>query len=562
MDSEHASEIFACGPVRPAVASPERVGGKAATLIRMAEAGLPVPAGFVITTAWCRDYFSRGCRLPEGFQELLALNIEQIERATGLRFGGARRPLLVSVRSGAPVSMPGMLDTILNVGLCDRTVQPLIRMTGNPRFVWDSYRRFVRAHGEVARGLPGVAFDRVLGQHLRREATRVAGELDIFALRELTHELLRLYESLAGDPFPQDPLLQLTSAAEAVFRSWQSPRAVEYRRLHGINDDIGTAVTVQTMVFGNMGSTSGSGVAFTRNPATGANELYLDFLRNAQGEDVVSGRQDVLAESAIRRLTPALDRQLRQISKDVERLFRDAQDCEFTVQEGKLYLLQSRAAKRTPWAALRIAFDLVKEGLIDQRVALERLANYDLNSLQITRLASEHDHPALAVGVAACPGVAIGQIALDPENAVAMAREGCRPILVRQEISTDDLAGMAASEGILTTLGGRTSHAAVVARQLNKVCIVGCRALVIEQGHRCRIGDQSFSEGDVLSLDGHSGAVYAGRLQVVTEKPVELLCEVRRWRESMELGGRPRVGDSQSANHGPQIANTKNAGLP
>jgi pyruvate,orthophosphate dikinase len=286
---------------------------------------------------------------------------------------------------------------------------------------------------------------------------------------------------------------------------------------------------VQAMVFGNMGNTSGSGVGFTRDPATGENALYLDFLWNSQGEDVVSGRHAVQDGAAIKARMPTLDRQLRQVCDQLERLFCDTQDFEFTIQEGRLYLLQSRAAKRTPWAALRVACDLVNEDVIDRRTALARLAEFDLDSLQVTRLANEHERPPLSVGVPACPGVAIGRIALDPQTAVAMAREGGRPILVRHDISTDDVAGLAASEGILTTLGGRTSHAAVVARQMNKVCIVGCRDLVIERNRRCRIGAQSLAEGDLLSLDGHSGAVYAGELVFVVERPLELLSRVKQW---------------------------------
>jgi pyruvate,orthophosphate dikinase len=520
---------FGDGVAMPADISPLAVGNKAANLMRMAEAGLPVPPGFVITTRVCRDYFDRGGSLSEDLSAWLSRDIEYLERVTDQQFGGRRRPLLVSVRSGAPVSMPGMMDTILNVGLCDRTVSPLICLTGNPRFVWDSYRRLVQTYAEVVQALPPDPFDRLISERLQDSSTPTSDELDAFTLRDLTQEFLQLYAELAGEPFPQEPLAQLESAVEAVFRSWRSPRALEYRRLHSIPGESGTAVTVQAMVFGNMGNTSGSGVGFTRDPTTGENALYLDFLWNAQGEDVVSGRHAVQDGSAIKLRIPALDRQLRQVCEQLEHLFCDTQDFEFTIQEGRLYLLQSRAAKRTPWAALRVACDLVDEGVIDRWTALERLAEFDLDSLQVTRLASEHERPPLSVGVAACPGVAIGRIALDPQTAVAMAREGGRPILVRHDISTDDVAGLAASEGILTMLGGRTSHAAVVARQMNKVCIVGCRDLVIERNRRCRIGGQSLAEGDFLSLDGHSGAVYAGELVFVVERPLELLSRVKQW---------------------------------
>ena len=541
---------FGTNVTSPADVSPSAVGNKAANLIRLVEAGLAVPPGFVINTSMCREYFDRGGKLPDDFSTWLSRNIEPIERATGMRFGGQRRPLLVSVRSGAPVSMPGMMDTVLNVGLCDSTISSLIRMTGNPRFVWDSYRRLVQAYAEVVHGLPADPFNQILNEQLHRDTVSNVRELDAFALRELTQQFLREHAHIVGEAFPQEPLVQLTSAAEAVFRSWQSSRAVEYRRLHDIEGELGTAVTVQAMVFGNMGSASGSGVAFTRDPATGEDELYCDFLWNAQREDVVSGRQAVQNSSAIRQLAPGLDRKLRATAGELEHVFRDMQDFEFTVQDGQLYVLQSRTAKRTPWAALQIACDMVREGLIDERTALERLADLDHDSLHMVRLAPQQQQQALSVGVAACPGVAVGQIAFDPQVAVGMAREGCRPILVRQDISVDDVAGLAASEGILTTLGGRTSHAAVVARQMNKVCIVGCRGLVIERGRRCRVGSESFSERDFLSLDGHTGAVYPGELEVVAEKPVELLSLVNQWRQSQERVSRGRPVDAITPIHG------------
>ncbi len=339
--------------------------------------------------------------------------------------------------------------------------------------------------------------------------------------------------------------MQLSSAVEAVFKSWRGPRAVEYRRLHDLDDSPGTAVTVQAMVFGNMGSTSGSGVAFTRNPSTGARELYLDFLWNAQGEEVVSGKFSVQDSSALRRFKPELDRQLRQIGDQLESLFRDMQDFEFTIQEDQLYLLQSRDAQRTPRAALQVACDMVREGLIDENVALHRLADCDLNSLQIIRLATEQTGPPLSSGIPACPGVAVGQIALDSPTAVAMADQGLRPILVRQDISTDDLTGLAVSEGILTRLGGRTSHAAVVARQMNKVCIVGCQDLRLESDGGCRIGSRSFHQGDFLSLDGHGGNVYPGELAVSIERPTELLSEVARWCAALTEAGPRSAGTNK-----------------
>jgi len=523
--------LFGCGAPLYASATAEVVGNKAAGLIRMAGAGLPVPPGFVLPTALCRAYLQQGGRLPDETVDLLRSGLGELERVSGLGFGRDRRPLLVSVRSGAPASMPGMLDTVLNIGLCDRTLPALVRLTGNPRHAWDSYRRLIQAYAEVVGGLPAVPFERVLEEHLRREAVPSVIELDVTALKGVCQELLARYEAEAGALFPQDPLAQLTGAVAAVFRSWQSARAAEYRRLHGLDDLAGTAVTVQAMVFGNMGGTSGAGVGFTRDPATGENELYLDFLWNAQGEDVVSGRCAVPGAVGLRRPAPELYQQVRQAGVRLEQLFGDAQDFEFTVQEGRLYLLQSRAAKRTAWAALRIACDQVAEGLIDEAMALKRLAGYDLASIRTTRLVVPEGCRPISAGVPASPGVAVGEAVFEPEAAVARASSGRSAILVRADIATEDIAGLAAAAGVLTARGGRTSHAAVVARQLNKVCIVGCGDLVFLGGGRgCRIGGEVIREGAALSLDGHSGRVYCGRLEYIEEKPTRLVEEVNRWR--------------------------------
>jgi pyruvate,orthophosphate dikinase len=377
-------------------------------------------------------------------------------------------------------------------------------------------------------------FGRVLDDYLKREAVPAVAELDVVALRGVTREFRELYATATGTSFPQEPAAQLTGAVEAVFRSWQSPRAVEYRRLNMLDDLVGTAVSVQAMVFGNTGSTSGSGVGFTRNPATGENELYLDFLWNAQGEDVVSGRCDVQGASGLQEANPVLSRQLEEAAKQLESLFRDAQDFEFTVQDGRLYLLQTRSAKRTPLAALRIACEQVKEGLIDEATGLTRLAGYDLAAISTVRLAAARGAREIGTGTPASPGVAIGEAVFDPRRAAVAPRP---PILIRADISTDDIAGLAAAAGILTGRGGRTSHAAVVARQLNKVCVVGCRELRIEpDGGSCRIGDQFIAEGETVSLDGHTGRVYAGALEVIREVPTAYLSEVERWKARVGNG--------------------------
>ena len=528
----HWAEVrhLGCGPTDLRDATAEVVGNKAANLMRIATAGLPVPPAFVFPTVVCRQYLQGGRNLPDGIADLLNDSLEPVETATGFTFGGDRRPLLVSVRSGAAVSMPGMMDTILNVGLCERTLPALLRMTGNPHHAWDSYRRLVQAYGEVVHGLSADPFDKLLVEFLRCEGVPAQRELDVAALKDLTGKFLAQFEAAARQPFPQEPVAQLAGAIEAIFRSWESPRAVEYRRLHVLDDLAGTAAMVQAMVFGNMGGTSGSGVAFTRDPSSGEKLLYLDFLWNAQGEDVVSGRCPVHDSAALQQAMPALYRDLLRTATQLEQLFGDVQDFEFTVQEGRLYLLQSRDAKRTPWAALRTTCDLVREGLIDRERALQRLAGYDLAAIQSVRLAAAPELRPLCRGTPAGPGVAVGEIALSPESAVAMAAAGRTPILVRTDVSPDDISGLAVSGGVLTTLGGRTSHAAVVARQLNKVCVVGCQELLIDDGHQaCRLGDRWFREGDFVSLDGHSGCVYPEKLPVVVEKPDEYLRQVESW---------------------------------
>lgn len=512
---------------------PERVGFKAYNLMRMDRVGLPVPPAFVLGTEFCRDFFDNGCRLPEKFDELLAANIRRLENACNRTFGGRRRPLLVSVRSGAPVSMPGMLDSVLNVGLNDATAQGIIRMTGNPRLAWDSYRRFVELYASVVYGHRPRDYARLPRAYLQAPLFSTVNELDATSMRDLAMDNLEMVRAKEGRPFPQDPMQQLTEAVAAVFRSWQSPRAVEYRRLNGIDGDSGTAVTVQTMVFGNAGGTSGSGVGFTRDPATGENEIYLDFLFNAQGEDVVSGRRAVTDATGLADLLPNVFAKLKRVKSQLESEFKDLQDFEFTVQEGELYLLQTRAGKRTPWSALHIAVDMVNEGLIDPETALARLDALDLDAIQRVKLDLGDSSAALARATPASIGVATGKIALDSETAQKAARRGDPVILVRDDMSTEDIGGLAVAEGMLTVNGGRTSHAAVVARQMGKVCLVGCAGLRIDNARRrCVLGGKECREGDFLSLDGNSGQVYAGRVDIEYERPEVALGQVNAWRRT------------------------------
>jgi pyruvate,orthophosphate dikinase len=505
------------------------LGFKGYNLWRMARLGLPVPHALVIGTGYCRDYLSDSRGLPAGLESALAPQLNGLELATGLKFGSARKPLLLSVRSGAAVSMPGMMETVLNVGLADATVPGLLRLTGNPRLVWDSYRRLIQSFAEVVHGCSAAPFDEMLRQHLRRADAASVRDLDFRALQDLAKASLAIFESQTGVPFPQKPIDQLNAAIEAVFASWTCDKAREYRRLKQIDDASGTAVTVQRMVYGNAGGTSGSGVGFTRDPSTGEPLLYLDFLFNAQGEDVVSGRHQAEDAAALTALLPETADELSRAAQLLEREFADVQEFEFTIQDSRLFLLQTRDAKRTAWAALRTAVDLVNEGAIDPPTALRRLDDLDLARLERVRISAAE--PALAQGVPAGLGVATGAIAFDSATARRFKSAGSAVILVREHPSTEDIAGIAAADGLLCASGGRTSHAAVVARQLEKVCVVGCEALAIDPPkRRCRINGTELAEGDTLSLDGATGAVYAGSVTVEREAPTDWLQLVEQWR--------------------------------
>lgn len=511
----------------------EEVGNKAWNLMRMAASGLPVPAGFVLPTSWCRG--SRAIESTDtALSSALREGIAQLEVATGLGFGSSRAPLLVSVRSGAAVSMPGMMETVLDVGINNETVQGLIRLTGNPRLAWDSYRRLIQGFAEVVQELPTEPFDALVQEAIAAEGVENERMLDHRALRQLARSMLSRFAELAGIAFPQSPVDQLALATVAVFRSWNAAKATEYRHLNHIDDSIGTAVTVQTMVFGNAGGTSGAGVGFTRDPSTGENALYLDFQFNGQGEDVVAGRLAIRDSERLRISLPDVWNQLQSICPKLEAIFGDVQDFEFTVQNDRLRLLQTRRAKRTPLAALKIATELVAEGLIKPQAGLDQLKDIDLNTIVRSHLSGDQSAPVAQATVAGI-GVVAGRIALDTGAAKRITEGGDPAILVRRETTTSDITGMMNAVGILTALGGRTSHAAVVARQLGKVCLVGCAELTIDvQLRTCRLGTTAFAEGDWVTLDGTSGSVYAGQLKVVNERPNVELAIVKKWRGSKE----------------------------
>ncbi len=482
----------------------------------MTALGIRVPPGCTISTEACRNYYAAGNRHPEGMWDELMVALQKIEQAAGVVFGDRRRPLLLSVRSGARESMPGMMDTVLNIGLNDDTVQGLIQVSDNPRFAYDSYRRFITMFGNVVMGVPHKAFEEILEAAKKRAGVRTDSELSAPVLQGLIAPMKRRVQEITGRAFPNRPWDQLRMGIDAVFASWHNDRAVAYRHLHGIPEDWGTAVNVQAMVFGNRGEDSGTGVVFTRDPSTGEKYLYGEFLQNAQGEDVVAGIRDPQHISALRRLMPQAYDELVEVCQRLERQFSDMQDIEFTVQEGTLYLLQTRSAKRTAPAAVRVAVEMVGEGLIDRREAVLRVEPEQIDQLLHPMIDPQAEVTVLARGLPASPGAASGRVVFTAEEAVRRREGGERVLLVRNETSPEDIRGMHAAQGIITARGGMTSHAAVVARGMGKSCIVGCRALVINEGAGyCRIGEQVIHAGEFLTIDGSTGAVMPGQVALV-----------------------------------------------
>ncbi|MGH7208600.1 MAG: pyruvate, phosphate dikinase, partial [Nitrospiraceae bacterium] len=503
----------------------ELLGGKGAGLAEMTNLRISVPAGFTITTEACVEYYRRGKVYPPGMWELALQCLRKVERSMGARFGDPDNPLLVSVRSGARASMPGMMDTVLNVGLNDRTVNGLAARTRNERFAQDAYRRFIMMFGSVVMGVNRERFEQILKRKKAECGVALDTDLDAKALKELVARLKAAVREETGHEFPADALEQLRMGIHAVFSSWYGPRAVTYRRLYNIPDSWGTAVNVVAMVFGNMGNTSGTGVAFTRDPASGQPTFFGEYLLNAQGEDVVAGIRTPLPVSSLAARLPRASKQLTNTYRTLERHYRDMLDLEFTIQEGKLYMLQTRVGKRTGIAAVRIAVDMVKEGLITKREAVLRVGPEQLSQYlyPIFDAAAEAKHPPLGKGLPAGPGAAAGKIALTPNRAVEMQARGERVILVRQETSPDDIHGMNASVGFLTARGGVTSHAAVVARQMGKVCVAGCEAVDVENGVTVKIGSHVFKEGDSLSINGFTGHVYEGDIPVVSSEVIQVI---------------------------------------
>jgi pyruvate,orthophosphate dikinase len=514
------------------------LGGKGANLAEMTSIGLPVPDGFTITTAACLDYLSNDGTWPDGLKEQVADHLAGLEQRTGKALGDPSDPLLVSVRSGSPVSMPGMMDTILNLGLNDRSVEGLVRTSGDERFALDSYRRFVQMFGDVVMGVDGHLFEDALDRAKRERGVRADVDLDADDLRRLLEQFKEIYRAGTGEDFPQDPADQLDRSVSAVFRSWNTPRAITYRRHDNIPDDLGTAVNVGQMVFGNMGETSATGVAFTRNPSTGERELYGEFLVNAQGEDVVAGIRTPRPLAELEEVTPEAYGGLRQAMERLESHYREMQDLEFTIEQGKLYILQTRTGKRTAQAAVRVARDLVSEGVVDQRTAIGRIDPGQLDQLLHPGIDPGAQFDVLATGLNASPGAAVGKVVFDADTAESRGRAGEPVILVRWETTPDDIHGVIQAQAVVTAHGGMTSHAAVVARGMGKPCVCGVEALQIDPAaRRFTVNGTTVSEGDEISVDGGRGLVIRGAVRLVPPQINEDFRAITAWADDIRRLG-------------------------
>jgi len=494
------------------------LGGKGANLAEMTNLGIPVPPGFTITTEVCDAYYKNNQRYPKGLAEEMGQNLSRLEKLMGAKLGDPNNPLLVSVRSGAAASMPGMMDTVLNLGLTPDAVNVLIKKTGNERFVWDAYRRFITMFGDVVMGVERHYFEEILDTYKKKARVKNDTELTTDQLKKIVEEFKAVYKKETRENFPNDPKVQLQKAIDAVFSSWNNPRAVKYRQLYEIKGLLGTAVNVQAMVFGNMGNHSATGVCFTRNPSTGENKFYGEFLINAQGEDVVAGIRTPEPIVNLEREMPSVYTQLVEYKNKLEKHFKDVQDIEFTIQESRLFMLQTRNGKRTTQAAVKIAVDMVKERLIDKKTAISRINPNELDQLLHPTFDPKAKKDVVAVGLPASPGAATGKVVFNAEDAEKLAVKKEKVILVRKETSPEDIGGMHVSKGILTTRGGMTSHAAVVARGMGKCCVAGCGALHVDYKNQTfKVGSKVVKKGDYISIDGSTGEVMLG--QVTTIEP-------------------------------------------
>ena len=492
------------------------LGSKGANLAEMVNIGIPVPPGFTISTEACIHYYANDGGYPDGLETEIDENLAHLEGSTKKRFGDAKNPLLLSVRSGAAISMPGMMDTVLNIGLTDESVAGIANKAGNERFAYDSYRRFVQMFGNVVLGMEHSNFEQILEEKKQSRGVTMDTELDSEDLKDLVSRYKELVEKETGEAFPEDPKEQLRMTIDAVFESWNTDRAITYRNLNNIPQDLGTGVNVQVMVFGNMGADSGTGVCFTRDPATGENMFYGEYLMNAQGEDVVAGLRTPETIDQLKEEMPEIYEELAAIREKLERHYRDVQDMEFTIESGTLYMLQTRTGKRTAQAAVKTAVDMVEEGLIDKETAILRVEPDQLDQLLHPMIDPKATVDVLAKGLAASPGAAVGKVVFSSHRALELAEKGEKVILVRLETSPDDVGGMAASQGILTARGGMTSHAAIVGRGMGKCCVVGCNEIDVDpKAFRFTVGDIVVNEGDFITLDGTKGDVILGKTYLV-----------------------------------------------
>ncbi|MGB9857244.1 MAG: pyruvate, phosphate dikinase [Dictyoglomaceae bacterium] len=524
-------------------------GGKGAGLADMTKAGLPVPPGFIITTEVCKEYQELGRNLPEGLMDEVLQAMKKIEEKVGKKFADPSNPLLVSVRSGAPISMPGMMDTILNLGLNDETVEGLAKVSNNERFAYDSYRRFIQMFGNVVLGIPHEKFEEILDHYKKEQGVKLDSELTAESLKKVVKDYKELVKKETGKDFPQDPYTQLELAIRAVFDSWNNERAIKYRELHNIPDTLGTAVNIVTMVFGNMGDDSGTGVAFTRNPSTGEKEFYGEYLTNAQGEDVVAGIRTPQPISKLAEEMPEVYKQLLEVRDLLEKYYRDVQDIEFTIERGKLYMLQTRNAKRTARAAVKIAVDMAKEGLITKEEAILRVSPEQINQLLHAQIDPNAPKKVIAKGLPASPGAACGKVVFSSREAEKRGKEGEKIILVRPETTPDDIGGLAASQGVLTSRGGMTSHAAVVARGMGKPAVVGCEAIRIDLSkEEFRVGDIVVKKEDVITIDGSTGEVILGEVPMIPPALSEELKELLSWADKVrKIGVRANADTPEDA---------------
>jgi len=526
------------------------LGGKGANLGEMTSIGIPVPAGFTISAEVCQYYYRHDETYPEGLEESIDENVRKLEEVNGREFGDPEDPLLLSVRSGAAVSMPGMMDTVLNVGLNEDTLQGLVKRTGNPRFGWDSYRRLIQMYGEVVKGIDAREFDVALEDIKEEKGAENDTDLDVDDLKEVVDKFKEIYQENLGEEFPTEPREQLWGAIDAVFGSWNNPRAIKYREINDLpHDALGTAVNVQTMVFGNTGENSATGVAFTRNPSTGEKKRYGEYLKNAQGEDVVAGVRTPKDIKTLKDEMPEAWDELEEIFQKLEEHYKDVQDVEFTIENGDLYMLQTRTGKRTAKAAVKIATDMAQEGLIDKETAVGRIDPETLDQLLHPSFDKDAEKEVLAKGINASPGAAVGEVVFTAEEAVAMRDDGEKVILVRTETSPEDIDGLEAAEGVLTSRGGMTSHAAVVARGMGKPAVAGCGAIDIDyESEKFEVDGTTVEKGDYISIDGTTGEVMLGKVPTVEPKMGESFQTLMKWADEVrKLGVRTNADTPEDA---------------